>query len=154
MYGVPDWFSEVTLETLQKCWCKLLPNNDYLEQIEGEEGEELEEGLISLIRKLPGCKDSNENVEHDLLNQDEQCECLEDDIVDIVKDTGEGKEYGDDEHTGEEKMSDSDGTAALEVALHCVQQQPKYTSREILLLKKYSSGQKHKILFLFLTEKN
>lgn len=135
VYWLADSWNEVKQETLNKSWNKILKTP---EETENDSDDEDNLPLSHLIRKLPGCENSNETEVTDWINNDEQHEITDAAIIEMVNEPAEENEEDETEGTVTVPvMTHSEGLAALEAAMCYVEQQPEATATDNLLLRRW-----------------
>lgn len=133
VYWIASSWDEVRADTVNKSWNKILKKGP-TESEQDDPDDNLP--LAELIKKLPGCENTDISEVTEWLNSDEQQEVTDTAIVEMLS---EPTEVSDDEDSCADvpMMSHSDGLTALEAALRYVEEQPEATPSDTLLLRRW-----------------
>nr|XP_042911148.1 jerky protein homolog-like [Parasteatoda tepidariorum] len=136
VYWIADSWEEVQPTTVIKSWTKFLPELvTPIEKINDDDSETI--ALKDLMKKLPGCENSNAVNLNEWLNSDDKLEITDSSIIEMTEDEEEYETEINDSSLSEKKISHSEGSAALELALKYVEQQTEATPADVLLLKRW-----------------
>lgn len=134
VYWVAESWHEVKADTINRSWNKILKKEPSTSQ-ENDSDDDLP--LAELVKKLPGCENTEVSEVAEWLQNDEQNEITEEAIVEMICN---GAEVSDDEDSCAETVTvvtHTEGLAALETALLYVEQQPEATPSDTMLLRRW-----------------
>uniref|UniRef100_A0A1B6M902 DDE-1 domain-containing protein n=1 Tax=Graphocephala atropunctata TaxID=36148 RepID=A0A1B6M902_9HEMI len=133
VYWIAESWDEVKAETINKSWNKILKKQP--EETDPED----DVPLAELIRKLPGCENTDESEVAEWLQNDQQHKVSDQAIIEMISEPAEGSDDDDEDMCAEtvKVMTHSEGLATLEAALIYVEQQPEATSIDTMLLRRW-----------------
>lgn len=138
-YYVAQAWESVGANTVAKSWKVLLQENVESPGDENVEKETEPENtsLLPLLQQVPGCANVTEEDVNEWIAQDEQYEVTDEEIVNMAN--GKGGEDDEEDMVLEEsaqKVSNSEGHKALEIALKYAEQLEETSSTDVLLLRR------------------
>lgn len=141
VYWSDESWEDVSDQAIRKSWSKLWTDLEFMENA----AENDTVNLLPLIQNIPGCEGAIEADLNEWMEADGACaETLTDDeiVAAVMQDQVqcEGKEGSDDESVsgrGEGVVSHTEGTAALDVALRYLEQQPTATPADVMFIRKW-----------------
>lgn len=145
IYWLGEAWAEITTETLQKSWTKILkssgePGNLVIDR-DNTNNDEDNRVLLELISDIPGCGQDSVNDLKEWLVSDDSEELSDEMVVELVNQevSGENEDTTADDHDNPPKISHSEGFRRLEKALEYVEQQEEITPADILFFKQWST---------------
>lgn len=133
IYWLAQSWENVKPETIKNSWNNILTDKDLVQNKKEETAENAE--LRNEVLKLPGCENANDSFNFDeWVYGDEEEEITDDEIMRLVTEE-EVEEVEDIAPETVNKISHSDGTSALDIALRYIEQQSDASSTDVLFLR-------------------
>lgn len=137
IYWSAESWESVSEQTLRKSWKKIWPTLTYEETV--QENNDTEH-VINLLKKVPGCEDVCEADVTEWAAADgySHGDLTDDDIVTAVtQQTPEQNDSDDDANNDDQLVSHEDATAAFELGLRYIEQQPTSTPADVMFIKRW-----------------
>lgn len=134
-YWVARAWADVGAQTIAKSWHKLLGEEDSTDE---STPDELQESILPLVQRIPGCEDASLDEVGHWLSEDDQYEITDEEIVTLVnsEDVGDTDDLTDSESSNPQKMSHKEGVKVLEAAIQYVEQQEETRAVDIMMLQR------------------
>lgn len=136
MYRLAESWEKIKPETIKNSWHDILTTKDLKENMKKEKKEnQVHFEIKNTVLKLPGCEEVTDNCVEEWLYGDEEEEITDDAIIRTITEEEEIDETEDSNDEKEKIISHAEGTAALDVALRYMEQQPDALPHNVLFLK-------------------